>query len=168
MIIRLSDCSVLQNAAYRLTLKNFGELRIMKFVEELIQKAQKSGEFKNLENEGEPLVLDENPYTAETRLAHGIIKNAGYKPQFINQQQQIKDEVKSLRNGLEKGAENWTGTEMSKIHWNTAVADFRARVAKLNRQIRDYNLKAPNEQFFIIPVDPEREIKKFSPENRSG
>lgn len=140
----------------------------MKFVDEIIQKAQKSGEFKNLEKEGERLKLDENPYTAETRLAHGIMKNAGYKPQFMSQQQQLKEMIKGLRNDLQKGAANWTGTEMSKIRWNTAVADFRAKVTKLNRQIRDYNLKAPNEQFFIIPVDPEREINKFSPESPSG
>lgn len=136
----------------------------MKFVEELIKKAQRSGEFKNLDKEGERLRLSENPYEAENRLAHGIIKNAGYKPKFINDQQYLKEQIKACRELLAQGSANWTGTEWSKLRWNQAVSEFREKVIKLNRQIRDYNLKAPNEQFFIIPIDPEREINKYAPE----
>lgn len=138
----------------------------MKFVEELIQKAQKSGEFKNLDKEGERIKLDENPYTAETRLAYGIIKQAGYRPSFIDNQKRLKDGIQAARDILKKGSEHWTGTQWSQIRWNQAVAEFEEIVVKLNRQIRDYNLKAPNEQFFVIPIDPKREIKRFSPENR--
>ena len=137
----------------------------MKFVEELIQKAQKSGEFKNLEKEGKQIKLDENPYTAETRLAHGIIKQAGYRPSFIDNQKRLKDSIQAARDILRKGSENWTGTQWSQIRWNQAVTEFEEIVVQLNRQIRDYNLKAPNEQFFVIPIDPAREIKRFSPEN---
>ena len=123
----------------------------MKFVEELIQKAQRSGEFKNLDKEGKRINLDENPYTTETRLAHSIIKQAGYRPSFIDNQKRLKDGIQAARSILQKGSENWTGTQWSQIRWNQAVAEFEEIVVKLNRQIRDYNLKAPNEQFFIIP-----------------
>jgi len=140
----------------------------MKFVEELIQKAQKSGEFDNLENEGERLKLDENPYTAETRLAYGIMKQAGYRPSFIDNQKRIKEMVAEARNILKQASDSWTGTEWSKLRWNQAVAEFEILVAQLNRQIRDYNLKAPSEQFFVFPIDPDREIKRFTPENRGG
>lgn len=140
----------------------------MKFVEELIRKAQRQGEFKDLDKEGEHIKLDENPYTAENRLAHGILKNAGFKPRFIDHRQNLKNQINESREILQKGAANWTGTEWSKIRWNQAVTQFREKVVGLNKQIRDYNLKAPNEQFFLIPVDAEREIKKFSPENNGG
>ncbi|MFK7800868.1 MAG: DUF1992 domain-containing protein [Anaerolineae bacterium] len=140
----------------------------MKFIEEIIQKAQKSGEFKNLKNEGERLKLDENPYTAETRLAHSIIKQAGYRPSFIDNQKRLKDMIAETCDLLQKASDSWTGTKWSKIRWNEAVTEFQKRVVTLNRQIRDYNLKAPNEQFFVIPIDPDREIKRFSPENIGG
>ena len=137
----------------------------MKFVEELIKKAQKSGEFENLDSEGVPIKLDENPYTAETRLAYGIMKQAGYRPSFIDNQKRLKDLSQAARNSLKKAADSWTGTEWSKMRWSQAVAEFEKKAESLNRQIRDYNLKAPNEQFFVYPIDPDREIKRFSPEN---
>ncbi|MEM8857986.1 MAG: DnaJ family domain-containing protein [Chloroflexota bacterium] len=140
----------------------------MKFVEDLIRRAQQGGDFKDLTNKGKRIKLDENPYTSETRIPHGIMKQAGYRPQFIDQSKYLKSEVKEARAILQKASENWTGTKWSKIRWNQAETEFREKVAKLNKQIRDYNLKAPNEQFFIIPVDPERELKIYSPENSGG
>lgn len=140
----------------------------MKFVEELIQNAQKSGEFENLEKQGKRLQLDDNPFAAETRLAHSIIKQAGYRPSFIDNQKNLKDRIQAARKILQDASENWTGTQWSKLRWEQAVAEFQTLVVALNRQIRDYNLKAPSDQFFIIPIDPDREIKRFSPENAGG
>ena len=140
----------------------------MKFVEEKIQKAQRAGKFKNLEKEGERLNLNENAFEAETRLAHNLIKNAGFKPKFLHDQQGLKEQIREAKQILENGAANWTGTEWSKLRWNQAVADFRESAAKLNKHIRDYNLKAPNDQFLVIPIDMDREIRRFSPETNGS
>ena len=140
----------------------------MKFVEDLIRRAQQGGDFKDLSNKGKRIKLDENPYTAENRIPHGIMKQAGYRPQFIDHKKFLKSEIKKAKELLQKASENWTGTQWSKIRWNQAETEFREKIVKLNKQIRDYNLKAPNEQFFIIPVDPEREIKIYSPEHSGG
>ncbi|MFT5194433.1 MAG: hypothetical protein ACI9EW_000942 [Cellvibrionaceae bacterium] len=140
----------------------------MKFVEELIKNAQRQGEFQGLKGEGERLVLDENPFTAETRLAYGIIKQAGYRPSFIDNRKAIKDKIEVTCDLLRHSSESWTGTQWSQLRWDQAVIQFREAAIKLNRQIRDYNLKAPSEQFFIIPIDPDREVKRFLPKNIDG
>ena len=98
---------------------------------------------------------------------HSIIKQAGYRPSFIDNQKRIKDMVAEARDILKQASEGWTGTKWSKMRWNQAVTEFEKAANNLNRQIRDYNLKAPNEQFFVIPIDPDREIKRFSPENNN-
>jgi len=61
-----------------------------KIVEERIRKAQKSGEFDNLEGTGEPLNLaDDQAVAEELRLAYKILKNANCLPPEI----EIKKEI---------------------------------------------------------------------------
>jgi DTW domain-containing protein YfiP len=52
-----------------------------KIVEERIRRAQKKGEFENLEGTGEPLNLaDDQAVAEELRLAYKILKNADCLP----------------------------------------------------------------------------------------
>ena len=52
-----------------------------KIVEERIRKAQKKGEFENLEGSGEPLdLLNDQTVAEELRLAYKILKNADCIP----------------------------------------------------------------------------------------
>ena len=51
-----------------------------KLVEERIKKAQKEGLFDNLEGARKPLNLDEMNIPDNLRLAHKILKNAGFLP----------------------------------------------------------------------------------------
>ena len=49
-------------------------------VEERIRKAQENGQMDNLPGEGRPLPDEEIDPTNEFRLAHKILKNAGFLP----------------------------------------------------------------------------------------
>ena len=49
-------------------------------VEERIRKAQKKGQMDNLPGEGRPLPNEEIDPSNEFRLAHKILKNAGFLP----------------------------------------------------------------------------------------
>ena len=61
-----------------------------KIVEERIRRAQKKGEFENLEGTGKPLNLaDDQAVAEELRLAYKILKNADCLPPEI----EIKKEV---------------------------------------------------------------------------
>ena len=62
-----------------------------KIVEERIRKAQKKGEFENLEGSGKPLnLLDDQTVAEELRLAYKILKNADCLPPEIELKKEIQ------------------------------------------------------------------------------
>jgi hypothetical protein len=62
-----------------------------KIVEERIRRAQKKGEFENLEGTGKPLNLaDDQAVAEELRLAYKILKNADCLPPEIEVKKEIQ------------------------------------------------------------------------------
>ncbi|MEM7798061.1 MAG: DnaJ family domain-containing protein [Chloroflexota bacterium] len=135
----------------------------MKFIEELIKDAQKQGKFKGLKNEGNHVGIEDNPFTEETRIAYGMVKDAGYTLGFLANRKKIVEEVAQLMGELKSAADQYTGNTWTRLRWAKATEVFRENANKLNRRIRDYNLKAPNEKFHIIPVWVDREIERHDP-----
>ena len=60
-----------------------------KLVEERIKKAQKEGLFDNLEGARKPLNLDDMNVPDNLRLAHKILKNAGFLPPEVELKKKI-------------------------------------------------------------------------------
>jgi len=60
-----------------------------KLVEERIKKAQKDGLFDNLEGARKPLNLDDMNVSDDLRLAHKILKNAGFLPPEVELRKKI-------------------------------------------------------------------------------
>jgi len=58
-------------------------------VEERIKKAQKNGEFENLEGSHKPLKFEDQHVPEDLRLAHKILKNAGFLPPEIELKKKI-------------------------------------------------------------------------------
>ncbi len=69
-------------------------------VEERIRKAQKEGAFENLEGLGEPLTFEDMDIPEESRLAHKILKNAGFLPPEVELRKKI-GETESLLKAIE-------------------------------------------------------------------
>ena len=68
-----------------------------KIVEERIRKAQKKGEFDNLEGSGKPLnLLNDQTVAEELRLAYKILKNADCLPPEI----ELKNEIRQTEDLL--------------------------------------------------------------------
>lgn len=62
-----------------------------KIVEERIRRAQKKGEFENLDGAGKPLVFEQDQAVPEDlRLAHKILKNAGCVPPELEVKKEIR------------------------------------------------------------------------------
>lgn len=62
-----------------------------RIVEERIRRAQKKGQFDNLEGSGEPLnLLNDQTVAEELRLAHKILKNADCLPPEIELKKEIR------------------------------------------------------------------------------
>ena len=79
-------------------------------VEERIKAAQKQGRFDNLKGAGKPLVLEENQVPNECRLAHKILKNAGFIPPEI----EIRKQMGQVRELMEQTDQ--ASADQAKLH----------------------------------------------------
>lgn len=92
-----------------------------------IREAMDDGAFDNLEYAGKPLDLSENPFEDPAdRMAHRLLKNNGFAPDWIEEAKEIEAESHRLRT---QGA--------------VSKSDILDRVAALNRRIAAFNLRAP-------------------------
>ncbi|PIE61636.1 MAG: molecular chaperone DnaJ [Desulfobacterales bacterium] len=70
-------------------------------VEERIKQAQKEGRFNDLKGQGRPLQFDETNVPEEFRMAHKILKNAGFLPPEIEIKKQI-EKTRDLMAGMDE------------------------------------------------------------------
>ena len=133
----------------------------MNFVDELIQHAQKRGEFDNLPGAGKPIEFDDVLYGKDTHMAYKMLKDNGYSLAFIEERKTLIEKTESLRAQLKKAAGRHDDSIGGRLAWRRTTNSFRRRVAKLNQSIRDYNLKAPRPQLQLMPLDADHEIAKI-------
>lgn len=99
--------------------------------ERKIQEAMEEGAFDCLEGAGKPLDLSENPFEDPSdRMAHRLLKNNGFAPDWIEEAREIEAESRRLR-----------------AQGDVQKTDLIERVAALNRRIGAFNLKAPAAKF---------------------
>jgi hypothetical protein len=119
-------------------------------VEEQIAKI----DWSTVAGKGKPLNLERNPYLNESdELTHGLLRNAGFTLPWIEDGKKIDADVAAARAKLARAhasyleardAEICAGHQWIEGAWLAAVREFREQVARLNREIRDFNLKAPS------------------------
>ena len=72
-------------------------LFIEKFADELIKKAQREGQFDNLEGAGKPLVFEDDSMVPEDcRMAYKILRNSGHVPPEVQDRKEINNLVDML------------------------------------------------------------------------
>ncbi|MDE3089543.1 MAG: DUF1992 domain-containing protein, partial [Chloroflexota bacterium] len=75
-------------------------------IERQIREAMERGEFDHLAGAGKPLDLSENPYTPpDWRMAYQLLQDAGMAPEWIEQDKEIRREVRALETWLEQQAQ---------------------------------------------------------------
>ncbi len=146
-------------------------------IEQRIREAMEQGEFDDLAGKGEPVDLSENPFEdPELRLAHRLLRNAGFAPSWIEERKDIDAEFLVARTNLERawiilqrtrGGEHELG---AKTRWEKNLSSFRQKSADLNRRIATWNLKVPAAAFHRKLIDAEREIERLrkASENEAG
>lgn len=98
--------------------------------ERKIREAMEEGAFDDLEGSGQPLDLSENPYEDPSqRMAHRILKNNGFAPDWILDGREIEQDIRRLRSERER----------------LNPEEYQSLVDALNRRIATYNLKVPHE-----------------------
>jgi DnaJ homolog subfamily C member 28 len=109
-------------------------------IERLIREAMAEGAFDDLPGKGKPLIFDTNPYLEPGQeLAFGLLKRNGYAPEWIERDKAIRRELDAARAYLRRAWQAW----IDEAAWQAAVTRFAERLARLNRQIDDFNLTVP-------------------------
>lgn len=123
--------------------------------ERKIREAWKAGHFDDLPGRGRPLDLRENPFVKpEWRLAHRIIANAGFTPDWIELNKTIRAEAAQCRKLLEDQL-LWANKALSSpddrqeidvelddvYHWT--IDSYTQRATRLNEKIEIFNLMVP-------------------------
>lgn len=121
-------------------------------VDRKIQEAQEQGLFDDLPGNGRPLDLGDNPFvTAGWRLAHGILKNAGFTLHWIELDRTIRAELAQCLELLEdqlawankvlssRKPGHWVEVELDDAYRWT-IARFTERAERLNEKIELFNL----------------------------
>src|SRR5687768_13159595 len=70
--------------------------------ERRIRAAQDEGLFDNLPGRGRPLALDDNPLAGDMQVGFRLLKNAGFAPDWIELDKEIRAEVEALRERRER------------------------------------------------------------------
>lgn len=135
------------------------------FVERQIEDAQARGAFDNLPGHGKPLHLEPvNPYEGSYELAHKILKDHGFAPEWIELDKEIRRELEAARQRLTNGYRRHGPASGA---WQRAVDRFAEQIAELNDKIDLYNLKAPGMSFQRRRILLDDEIRRAKEESNA-
>lgn len=128
--------------------------------ERKIDEWMEQGKFKNLEGEGKPLELEDNPFLkAELRLSYKILKDAGFAPPWIELGKEIDGDQDSCRLYHDR-CEEWARREARKLNGKPSyvvdsqtryinaeiqgfLREYARRLEEINQKIDKFNLSVP-------------------------
>jgi hypothetical protein len=146
-------------------------------IEEQLRKAREEGKFDNLRGHGQPLSLDSNPFEDPAwQLANDMLKKNGFRPDWLEDDVSIRDQVAQARLAVLRARE-WRTGELAALagqsgadaierrlrveqEWAQAQARFRTRLGEINKQIFALNLKVPTTRLQRLALDVEAELTK--------
>jgi len=136
-------------------------------IDQKIREAMEQGEFDDLPGKGKPVDTSVNPFEdPELRLAHRMLRNAGFAPSWIEERKDIDAEFENARHQLSRVwtvLQNALGTEnerRAQTRWEKALTSFREQTGELNQRIVKWNLKVPAAGFQRSLIDIEKEVSR--------
>ncbi len=132
----------------------------MSWIDLVIRKAQEQGQFDNLPGKGKPLNLEDDSLTdPEWRLANRLLKNAGFAPDWIESDRDIRLTLEQARASLRR-SHQWQAARLAALEGRRDLAaererdllgserrraeqEFSEALARINREIDALNLKVP-------------------------
>ncbi len=143
-----------------------------------IREAIDRGDFQNLAGRGKPLDLSENPFTpSDWRMAYRLLRDAGVSPDWIEQDKEIRSELRALVERMERRARalaaraaktktlapdkmiaehKQIGRDRERVR-----AELREQAIALNRQIDTFNLKAPSSRLHHARIRIDQMLEEF-------
>ena len=148
------------------------------WLDKIIREARERGEFDDLPGAGRPLSLDDHPLEdPDWRLANRVLKNAGFAPEWIEADREIRETTAEVRAALVR-SRDWREAQLAALgerrdleaqrerglidgEWERAVRHFGEAIIALNNRIALFNLKAPLPQLQRAKLDVVRELERL-------
>jgi hypothetical protein len=139
----------------------------------IIEEAMARGEFDNLPGQGQPLDLRETDAERKGLWAmQRILENSDFSPDWVADRHEIDALVEAARQALQRSW-NWRQAALARgegyalvaDQWDAALSRFREAGEKVNKRIRDYNLKAPHMSLHLRVLDLPAEIEAVKRES---
>jgi DnaJ homolog subfamily C member 28 len=138
-------------------------------IDRKIREAMEQGEFDDLSGKGAPVDLSENPFEdPDWRMAHRMLRHAGFAPAWIEERKDIEAEIQSARTTLARvwavlqNARHTEHSHSAEARWQQALKDFKVKSEELNRRIQTWNLKTPATGFHRNVIDFDLEIDRIT------
>jgi hypothetical protein len=136
-------------------------------IDRKIREGMEQGEFDDLPGKGKPIDTSENPFEdPEMRMAHRMLRNAGFAPPWIEERKDIDAEFENARHQLSRGwkvMQNALGTDDergARARWEKTLGSFRKQAGELNRRIAAWNLKIPAAAFQRRLIEIEKVVSQ--------
>lgn len=140
-------------------------------VEDLVREGQDNGAFDNLKGAGQPLNLRKPIFGAEKDLAHQLLKDNDLKPAWISNRGDILQACQALRDEMSRVwlqheqeyslLQGQGNTSLLIISWDDACLKWEKRIAALNKQIDNFNLKRPVNNLELYKLTLENELERI-------
>lgn len=154
--------------------------KLDRIAERRIQEGIEAGAFDNLEGEGKPLQIEDNPFVPkELRAAFKVLENSGYAPDWMTVAQEIDADLATIRRRADEhfaflkarlaqiGSDPYAvkrlrlEVERLKSQHRRAATHHSAAIVELNRKIALFNQMVPIASLLRVPLSLELEMEKY-------
>ncbi len=153
------------------------EKKFRERVDEQVRDAYARGDFDNLRGKGKQLDLRGNPYAGDWEMAYKAMANAGFAPEWVERDKEIRQRLDELAVMLERhiawhnqsvedlaslpprqreGRREVIEGALAKI-----IVRYRAKAADVNKLITNFNLIVPIASLQRFKVDSDADLRKF-------
>ena len=119
--------------------------------ERRIREAANEGAFDELRGRGRPQDLTENPFEGDLALGHHVLRNAGFRPDWIERQRELDAALTALAARLDAAVDTLASVraralgDPARVRERHAALrdDYLAAVRAVNSRLDSYNLSVP-------------------------
>lgn len=140
-------------------------------IEEQVSEAQERGDFDNLKGKGKPLDIRGNPYAGDWEMAYTALANAGYAPDWIERDKEIRTLIEEARRMLDRhvawyhevvaGLDTLPARKQAEQRnlldtaTDNMIQRYQAKAAIINTKIINFNLicPVPSKQRFKVRIE---------------
>ncbi|MEO7704987.1 MAG: DnaJ family domain-containing protein [Thermoflexales bacterium] len=149
-----------------------------KLIENKIREAQEAGDFDNLKRRGAVPDQDDSHIPEDERLAAHVLKTAGAKPEWIEEDLGLRQMMGEARARISRSyawrerqldqASSFEERDSIERHWKKAVARLEADVHDINKAIFNFNLRAPATSVQRLPLRLNEELARLRAAKQAG